>query len=298
MLVLWASGCTSGSDDGASGGGGAGGSSNGNAAAACPQLANEAYGVLERCAPQLIEADKATMLAGLQRNCEAKLNLRGVIPTEVTTCFTKQGSQSCNDFFNTTCAPRGTLPDGSACADGAQCASGVCTAEQNSCGQCSSFAKEGEACNSNDPCAPGLLCGEGKCRPRAKLGEACDEVGFECEAPLVCLEKKCAQATGEGGDCPSHQECDDYQDLRCDFVQKKCKKATRAKVGEPCGVLVGGDFVECEAIAYCQQPDIKTAGSCQLKKKLGEACGPDDYCLDVLFCDGGKCQQFDPASCQ
>lgn len=298
-LVLWASGCSSESDDGASGASGAGGAS--GAVPSCSQLASETYAVLERCSVNFIDTDKATFLAQLESDCETTLKLKGVIPAAYASCVAQRNSKSCDALEDDPCTPKGTLPDGSTCTVGGQCVGGGCT-ESKDCGECFTYAQAGEACDPDDPaklCTPGLSCGDdSKCRPLSKLGEACDLLKeFLCQGSLKCVSNKCVQVVGEGGDCPTLVECDFSQDLRCDGTSFKCKKTTRVKAGEPCGTLANGNYAECELTAYCQQPNLPEAGTCQPKRKLGEACGPDDYCIDALYCDGSKCQRFDPTSC-
>jgi hypothetical protein len=189
------------------------------------------------------------------------------------------------------CSARGKLSAGTACTDGAQCASGVCVptgqaiaSSDQSCGTCGAFAEQGESCPQT-PCDPlaGLYCTvAGTCQPRVATGGSCANgetcaIGRTCDAqtktcqplpskgepcttdcisPYACISGVCADRVGASSHCTAN-ECD--LDLFCDPSSHTCVPAPPTSTpneleGEPC--TVGHD--------QCTPPLVCASGTCKV----------------------------------
>jgi hypothetical protein len=95
----------------------------------------------------------------------------------------------------------GVVPVGDTCVNPQECISGsVCIKPGGVCrGVCSSFPKEGDPCAFG--CAPGLTCnGEGRCARLKPLDTPC-EASPECETDLICLDGRCRPRRKLGDSC-------------------------------------------------------------------------------------------------
>jgi hypothetical protein len=153
-----------------------------------------------------------------------------------------------------------------------QCIVGVCDPATGDCVP-DLTAKNGQACDDDDPCTINDTCADGDCLGAAKdcsyLNDQC-VVGY-CDADTGnCLEDLIAK---------NGQACDD---------------------GDPCtinDVCAGGDCLgaakDCSylndqcVVGYC---DAGT-GNCleDLTAKNGQACDDGDYCTDDDICSNGEC---------
>jgi hypothetical protein len=181
------------------------------------------------------------------------------------------------------CAPRkpvGPAVEGDLCQAGLQLVSGFFDTPQ-----CVDIPSQGEACSipcgpSNPaarcsvPCELGLKCGASDvCEvPSYKAaGATCGSL-FDCEPPLVCLNRTCARPLGPGQLCSSW---DCQMDSYCDSRSNVCTRFPG--LGEVC------DTADCLPGLRCQAADggpstcvistpSPTGGPCS------NGCLPSDYC--------------------
>lgn len=126
----------------------------------------------------------------------------------------------------------------------------------------------------NGWCAPGLWPVEGICQPLVAEGGACGEA--RCDSGLICswngASLACRRYSAEGescgegaGWCLSHLLCE----------SGSCHR--RHGVGEACtprSASSGGLFYEsgCQLDLFCDAEPGASAGTCQVRRELGEAC--------------------------
>ncbi len=170
------------------------------------------------------------------------------------------------------------------------CAAGFCSQAPTACGgTCSALGKPGERCRTSSQCqADAGFCdfSDGgmdslgaffTCAPLRKKDEPC--TGARCEAGLRCATavgaaSTCQELIAAGQPCPAGTGCVSgaFCDARADAGNCTQLPAT----GQPCEV--GG---RCASGSYCQSD----AGTCQVLKKLDEACDFDiDNCGFPSFC--------------
>ena len=108
---------------------------------------------------------------------------------------------------------------GEACVD-ANCIAGVCVPI---CGI------PGEACDTDDECCPGAVCGEAStcC---SELGGRCAIDTDSCSDEYVCQNS--VVCVPEAGDCASSSEC--CGSMTCDEEESTCVPACSAYVGDAC----------------------------------------------------------------
>lgn len=198
----------------------------------------------------------------------------------------------------------GTLGEGDSCRGGtiSDCAAGLdCVFDDQTCpGTCTAPP---ERCSEGSCGADGFCASDGACRPRAAIGEACDETlvdfdnlrddpcvtGAHCEAS-VCVadldagaacQGKNLHACGDGAACicADPAACESEADFAC--------RPARAE-GEPCNMAL-----DCGEDLYCNYGD---GGRCAQRGGLGAACD-DSFgaCLHPLVCVDGQCADEQPA---
>ena len=181
----------------------------------------------------------------------------------------------------------GTLPAGSPCAFGLQCAEGLtCSATgAELCGICVAIAGAGAPCGSG--CYEGLACIDGKCARERGAGETCER-DTDCVRPLRCAQ---SQAAGPRLCVPEHREgeaCADPLDcapeLSCD--SGVCRKRPPPKApGAACTTLLDCRDFSC------------VNGQCTALGRAGDACG-QRQCGASYICHQGLCQLPDAARCR
>jgi hypothetical protein len=198
--------------------------------------------------------------------------------------------------------------DGSSCANDHDCGSGRCVRRFDQCGVCTASASAGDVCDSaTHPCAAGLFCHQGGCRPRRSENTRCDVDG-ECGAGLYCAASLlCKAQHATGGVCRDDR---DYQDcvetaycsltVCADPVQVGLSRscAERGKVCAVGGICSGGDCSPilasgdlCTDHASCGLTGACFEGTCGSRGAVSEACEGDRGCHPGLVCLGGICAQ-------
>lgn len=239
---------------------------------ACSQYFDALYGYETRCS--LGEAAKTNAnRARFMTVCANILNAPGAssIGAALSSCAAKVNGASCNDSAE--CdeleGVTGSLPDGSACLEDYQCASGGCDAKGNQCGKCVARAAVGQPCTPSIGCVKGSSCvvqnDTGTCREIviAKAGEDCsstDGLVIECDKGLGCAF---------GSDYTQPGKCQPLQPAggTCRFVS------------------------DCQAGLICVVQDAGDAGVCGAGTPAGGDCSFDrPNCARGLICgDDGKC---------
>jgi hypothetical protein len=176
----------------------------------------------------------------------------------------------------------GTLRAGEACTLGAECISLQCAipdCEMACCtGSCigdtaPAVGKLGGSCPTGR-CESGAYCDlSGSCLSYKQANAAC-RAGFECAPGTTCV------ATGTTATCTKlpklGEACTSFCTdfgATCDPVSQKCVEV--AVGGEACG---GDD--DCSLLYFCD------GGACSGGVALGATCGPQDHCADArAFCD-------------
>ena len=252
--------------------------------------------------------------------------------------YDEHGAKECLDSLKSTCQQtgdpcrhvfRGKLSVGSSCKMDEECSSGWCDTGNSCPGVCAEPAKEGEACG-DTPCAEGLACLEGTCKPEpppAELGEDCSNVSCayglycddqlvcqqrlprdaacekddQCDPGLLCIQGTCQQpvlVTQEGEPCDADEGrfCDMDAGLWCSMGRAgTCEKFRQE--GEKCLDLQNRTFVACDFTKdlYCDA-DLRNPtsdGYCRPLKDDGQGCTRDEECKSHT-CESGSCQPYDP----
>lgn len=236
----------------------------------------------------------------LRAACQKSLALNGQsgLAEALTTCASKVQGVSCKDLTALDCdTPKGTLADGTACAEGFQCASGFCKKAKNttngseaSCGTCAATLGEGAECDSDGECSEGLDCVFGAKRTcakpaRAAAGSKCQPFQRDaCAEGLVCNrtgtagETTCQAPAKAGAGCYDDYACEG--DLVCSDDDDTCVAA--AAEGASCATT------DCKSGLACD-PSSKTC-----KKPVYVAIGAScDH--TVTYCETGFCKGYDKA---
>lgn len=248
-------------------------------------------------------------------------------PATLNACASSVSAISCADLFDgklgSACAPKpGTVADGGACGDNAQCTSAFCKldAEATTCGKCTAAPAEGDACVGG-LCPGGLSCGgDNKCHSPGASGAKCDTMaGAGCSATLSCSGGTCVAPGAVGADCDSvlastktKPACDGLTNLWCNTVSNKCEPAkTGAASGAACGIdLTTGSLTQCDPSSFCQVPKENLSamppsyvGTCMPKVADGAACPTEglqigNRCQAPDNCIDGTCKKVDPTLCK
>ena len=125
------------------------------------------------------------------------------------------------------CIGDACCPDGLLCYD-ARGAGPVCAPQQ---------ASAGETCQSDEHCAPGMICQQNVCVVVSDEYQ-CVARG-DCGAGLVCLAGTCSSPGIDGSPClgPDGLPGDDLcaPPLACNFSTGRCTQLHSGRIGDPCG---------------------------------------------------------------
>jgi hypothetical protein len=203
-----------------------------------------------------------------------------------TKCIQKRATAACDDPLPECDLPPGTLANGAACADRAQCQSRYCKVDGSGCGTCSALVDAGGECLQPTDCAYGqnevATCQydenkpTGKCAKYklVKIGEACGvdsfcSPGAHCESNQQNGPGKCVANVEKGGACVDATSC--RPGLAC--IDKKC--VDRPKEGEKCAATDDcADGFACGGT--CEKPTYVNSGQ---------------SCDNVNRCERGLCIQ-------
>jgi hypothetical protein len=297
--------------------GGSSSTSNGGNATpeqACADAAETLCSALERCVPlyaSLAWSDHATCVARSTINCPESFGLEGTstTPAVLETCLMASAAASCAEIFKGVSACTvmpGTLANGHACAQHAQCQSTFCN-PSGTCGVCADKAQPGAACSVDDQCTTGLKCvnvgtlvAPNKiCVAYRAEGEACTAME-PCTPDLACKSGTCQSADGPGQMCSSTPDTCSAATTGNTCAAGICKSTLKiAKAGETCGIdLATQTFTLCSGGAMCKTTGVTS--TCLAAAEDGAACdtvnGP--HCNPPASCDNGLCKIHDPASCK
>jgi len=215
---------------------------------------------------------------------------------QVNGCAAEISSTSC--AFGRTdlrkCARKGSLKDGTACYDAAQCASGRCKYENpnNDCGSCGTFEATGGDCFIDSDCDFGAMCFDGKCAKHLAKDAECTAEGVRCVAGLVCAKGTCREPVDVNGACERSREC--RRGLSCLDTVCKEKPSKAASLGET-----------CDAQTVCRKSSCRGAPGatrCIAYATTEQACGdavdgPAD-CDSNNNCFEGHCSENTFPSCK
>ncbi len=206
-----------------------------------------------------------------------------------------------------------TVPPGGACSRWGECIDGICSAQPGCQGTCQARSKTAGPCGANQVCLDQDVCDEGKCRPRARLGEECRGDGQFCEEGLFCEgwlpenesiewgypEQKghCARPKPAGEKCftlSSRDICDPR--LFCDWGDRSPTCRRRLPLGSECRWLYAcADGLACVGLKLggrsstgANRIGVTASGRCEAMKDLGDACDPDTAvsgCPASMLCD-------------
>jgi hypothetical protein len=279
------------------------------AAGACDANVQTLCNKLQECFPLGLSAlynDVAQCTERSKLSCMNTLGAQGTGATTATldACTTAFKSATCDVLLGAkvpdACkTPAGTLADGKACGDDAQCTSRYCAKTSDACGQCTARAAVGGACVQSGDCAEGLVCNAtGKCAEPGKQGEACSATKL-CGTDLICQKGTCDKPLALGATCnPVEPACDQRRGHICG-ANMTCEAIKLAKTGEPCG-FVKGQITSCGAHGKCKLAAGAQSGTCEAPAADGQACdaqkGPG--CLAPAKCVKGVCTIADPNACK
>jgi hypothetical protein len=202
------------------------------------------------------------------------------VPAKTTGCEQSIAALACPKFLandlGAACAiDPGTVAQGGACGDDAQCATTFCAR------------------------APDAACGI--CQPPTKVGDPC--VQGSCSTGTVCPagQSKCiTPVAGQvNATCSALEECDLANAVGCNTGSKKCIALTMAPSQGACGAdsIVPTSYAVCSAGGTCSAAIF---GKCSLAAADGAACSTSDtgaHCMTPARCVAGKCIVVDPILC-
>jgi hypothetical protein len=119
-------------------------------------------------------------------------------------------------------------PDGTACIDDLQCASGHCIGQfkdQQQGGTCGPPSAIGGPCTPQRvDCQLTLYCDATSrtCAPWIDPGAACAQSGWWCAAGSTCAGAACAPMGTDGDACDATHPCDDWAGYKCDPASARC----------------------------------------------------------------------------
>ena len=287
-------GGTAGSDAGAGGKADSGapdastGTDAGDGQQACVTFADAYCAKLQTCSTFVMSVaygDLATCKARWILNCTPNFGAPGTsaTPARTTTCAQSIGALSCTTFLSgdlgTACAVApGTVAQGAACGDDAQCASTFCAR------------------------APTAACGT--CQPVTMAGDPCVQSSCSVSTNTVCPAGKttCVKpVAGKVGDaCVGHEQCDVGHQVGCNPTNSKCIALTLATAGGTCGA----DSIFPTSVAVCPASGTCSAslsGKCSAVGMDGASCSTADtgtHCMPPARCVASKCTLPSPATCR
>ena len=255
----------------------------------CNTFADAFCNRLQTCSSfvmSVLYGDVATCRQRWVLSCLPNYNVRGTsaTPAKTTGCAQTLPALACDKFllgdFGTMCTPSvGTLAQGAACGDDAQCASTFCARSATSvCGTCQPVTNPG------DPCV------QGSCS--VSTNTICPAGTSTCVKPKA----------GKVGDpCVGQEECDVGHQVGCNTATtKQCIALTLTPSGGMCGansILNPTSVAVCGAGGTCTLP---FAGMCTPFAADGQTCSTMDtgaHCVQPAKCVGGRCVVPDPATC-
>ena len=149
--------------------------------------------------------------------------------------------------------PHGKGVEGSACAENAQCDSGLfCRPGPSGCGVCKASLGQGATCGDDLDCGPRLVCASDKtCEPAEIINGSCG-VDRPCAADLFCLAavKECRETAQKAGDkCdPKTNACDATRGLVCGPGNTCVTTSVKPPVADGAACV---DGVACTSPARC-----------------------------------------------
>lgn len=279
---------------------------------ACTENATTYCTQLERCFPfglQLSYGDVATCVARVKPGCMQVWSApgNGWTARRLRACVAARTALACDRFLLRKpeideCAIVGTLPDGTACRQSAQCASGYCRIPSGlDCGVCVPKVPLGGACTSYVDCARDLMCSaNGACRvPAGEAAECTNNV--PCRLGLACIAGKCTKPQGPGQPCTpalGNIDCDYYQGAFCRADTSVCTQYTVANDGQACGASAAAPGTVCRAGGGCVAGP--SGAACAAPGDDGTLCNPATgiVCKSPLSCVAGICRLFQPTECR
>ena len=269
-LVPAAVACTSEADLGSRSGTSGGQNTPASLVAACGEWRSATVARGQRCSVVL---DDQAYLDGFDALCARVLSAPGAQADlqRFAACAEKVRALACDVSTDTVkeCdvlrSAKGTLPDGSPCAIGLQCASGSCAdgrvdITRMKCGTCQPTAAVGESCAAKR-CADDAICSQSG------------------DAPPIC---KPALAVGTA--CSTGDYCG--REGYCDFSGTETCRAN-PRENEICATTTGttSSTLNCAGELRC------IGDVCKPARALGDACTEDSECDRGLACSSttGKC---------
>ncbi len=297
----------------ASTGGGTSGTGGGSGSAdtVCTNEATALCTKLNTCFPAFIQlgyGDVATCTARSKLSCLATFSLNGTGFTAdtVTACINAETAANCDQVISNVqpaqCDIRGTLANGAACGDNAQCTTGFCNISSGSCGVCAARVTAGGSCTNGSACASGLVCGGGTCKTAGSAGDVCDSSnpcggGLYCNAVNVMSSGTCAAlVTTAGGACPTASACSFFDGLDCN-ANMVCSTIPFAQAGAACGIVTGTTYTFCPGGTYCKITTGMASGTCANDAADGATCDASTSCLPNATCTNSLCTLPDPGAC-
>ncbi|MFO0741958.1 MAG: hypothetical protein U0270_39035 [Labilithrix sp.] len=297
----------------------------------CSQYYDATISYQKRCS-KVVEPNAEAERSRFLTVCSNLVNAPGAtnIAGALQSCASQISANDCSVGNDCDVEVVGTLPDGAACLDGSQCASGGCDDEDGRCGHCVALAAIGQPCGSKTRCVKDASCvysastnGDdpvGTCRAvvRRKAGESCESSTTEsirCEKGLACSpDAKCEAGGAAGAACSSTSEC--QNNLVCDggtcgvgqAVGGACTNSGGTAGSKTCahGLVCPDDTKTCSEIAYVavgQPCDYATrqclGGYCRFDRvSSGAASGTcTAYLADGAACDASSTGSIDQPRC-
>jgi hypothetical protein len=294
--------------------GGSGGSVSASQAAA--DVASATCGLLEKCAPALVQlewGDAGTCTSRETAQFAGTLASTGTsdTPSQLESCAQAIANVSCDDALGRNLPPPcraqpGTLANGAACGDDSQCTGGRCKVPSNQiCGVCATLSEAGGACTVDGDCDHGLACANKQCAAYVTAGGTCD-ASHPCLPSSVCKGGTCATPDPAGASCtPTGPDtCDNLHGVFCNSQTSTCQTIAFANAGGACG-FVSSTLTLCQGggtnvIAECKGVGVGSlTGTCQATAADGASCntttGP--FCVPPSVCVNGTCALDDASSC-
>jgi len=276
-----------------------GGTSVGTGADACVDYATNYCNRLAACSPFLLSkefGDAQSCMARLEPICRAAAQAPGTAlgREQSAACASAYSTASCDDLLNVdwqpdACAVKGSLADGAACGQGAQCASGHCKMDFDQvCGTCATLIASGGQCSRSEDCEAGLGCiSPGTCGALSPRGASCRTK--PCALDLTCIGGTCDSPLGLGAACvPAEYACNLELGLYCDSDTMRCVQGTLVATGGSCSTFA----MPCLASGSCGDTSV-----CEAPLADGAACASTSQCLFPAVCVSGSCRSPDPTTC-
>jgi hypothetical protein len=283
--------------------------------AACDLVADAQCNISNRCLPYSVN-----QLWGSLAACKREASLScaemdrapgtGAFWSKHSACAERLAerlsSMSCDEYLfsnapslDAECASTpGTLPDGAACGDNAQCQSTYCQTQSSDpffCGVCAERSPLGGPCTTFQNCERGMACTNQICAARVAAGAECNSSRQCTPAFLNCIglsatstTGKCGKALELGAPCdPMYDECLWYTAGHfCDPSTNTCTQRKLAGVGEPCAFPE-----ECRGDAFCD-----VTQKCVARAREGASCSVE--CTFGYTCFNSVCTHHDPSLCR